>query len=299
MNVLVTAFQKVTRIPEATFGVTEDEVRAMVTMGHESGSFEKDEKEMIERVFLLNDITAEDVMTPSEYFVSFDLDTTLRDALPVIMESGYSRFPVEKSDSSAVEGIIYTKDVFAFLARHEMSLDEATKGDGAGDSVLNTSVAELMKPPVFVPATARIDDLLKEFQKHRKHIAIVVDAHGSILGLATLEDLLEEIVGEIIDESDVDEATIRRVDKETIEIDPRITIGKVNTFFNSTLKGSRQKTVGWLVLKNFGRIPEKGDSVTVDDYKFIVEEADERRIKRLLMIKTAKARARERAPKTE
>lgn len=286
MNVTTIAVQRIFRIEEGGLAVSEEDVKAMVVMGHEEGTVEQDEREMIEKVFQLNDITAENVMTPEEYVVSFDADTTLRETLHVIQETGYSRFPVF-AGTSDVEGILYIKDVFSYLAKHH-----ALDGDGVenGKIIDETKVSDVMKPAMFVPELTQADELMKEFQKKRKHIAIVVDEHGSAQGLVTLEDLLEEIVGEIIDESDYDEKVMKRIDESTMELDPRVSIGKVNAVFDAHIKGPRHKTVGWLVLKEFGRIPGKGDDVTISDYNFIVEEADERRIKRLVMIKTAKAK---------
>jgi CBS domain containing-hemolysin-like protein len=286
MNVSTIVVQRVFRIEEGGLAVSEEDVKAMVVMGHEEGTVEQDEREMIEKVFQLNDITAENVMTPEEYVVSFDADTTIRETLHVIQETGYSRFPVF-AGTSDVEGILYIKDVFSYLAKHH-----ALDGDGidASNVIDDTKVSAVMKPAMFVPETTQADELMKEFQKKRKHIAIVVDEHGSAQGLVTLEDLLEEIVGEIIDESDYDEKMLKRVDENTIEIDPRVSIGKVNAVFDSDVKGPRHKTIGWLVLKNFGKIPVKGDDVTINDFKFIVDEADDRRIKRLVMIRTAKAK---------
>jgi putative hemolysin len=274
VNGITHAFQKSFGLQQMGLNISEDDVRAMISLGHEEGSLEKGEKEMIERVFLLNDITAEDVMTPEDYMVGFDSDAKISDVLPLIQESAYSRYPVYHPETGDVEGIVYIKDVFNYLA-NERDADS-----------LEVPVQRLVKPASFVPGTMHIDDLLKFFQKKHQHIAIVVDEFGTVLGLVTLEDLLEEIVGEIIDETDVDSDLIQRVDKYSILLDPRITIGKVNTFFNSTLKGSRHKTVGWLLLREFGHIPKKGDSKEISGYKFVIEDADERRMKRVLMVKT-------------
>lgn len=289
MNVLTIIVQRVFRIEEGGLAVSEEDVKAMLVMGEEEGSVELDEREMIEKVFQLNDITAENVMTPEEYVVSFDADTTIRETLHIITETGYSRFPVFAGTSDVV-GILYIKDVFSYLAKHH-----ALDGDGIDNAKVidETKVSKLMQPAMFVPELTQADELMKEFQQARKHIAIVVDEHGSAQGLVTLEDLLEEIVGEIIDESDFDEKMMKRINDSTMELDPRVSIGKVNLIFDSHVKGPRHKTIGWLVLKKFGRIPSKGDDVTINDYNFIVEEADERRIKRLVMIKTAKAKMRD------
>lgn len=266
--------------------VSEEELKAMVSIGHEEGQFEQDEKDMINKVFLLNDICAEDVMTPDEYIVGFTADTTLREAIPVMHESGYSRFPVySQAADTDIQGVIYLKDVFV-----QISQEYAVGSNTSYEEVMSQRVSEVMKNAVYVPQTMLVDDLMKDFQKRHVHIAIVVDEHGATRGLVTLEDLLEEVVGEIVDETDVDAEMIQRIDKNTIIVNPRIAIGKVNTFFNANFPGARQKSMGWLVLKEFGNIPRKGDAVEINGYQCIVEEAEERRIKRLKIVRTAKAR---------
>lgn len=281
LNLLTIAVQKLFRIPDTPLVVSEDDVKAMVNIGHEEGSLEDDEKEMIENVFALNDTTARDVMTPNEYMVGFPMSDTIGEVLPIIEKTGYSRFPVFASSDGDVEGILYIKDVFVLLA------DEL---EGAATAVLHKKVSELMISPLFVPDTMVLDDLMDMFQERRTHMGVVVDEHGSVVGLITLEDILERLVGEIKDETDIGSEMIERIDSHIVLVDPRVSIGQINAFFGSSLSGPESKNIGWRVLKEFGRIPEKGDSVVIDDYSFIVEEADDRRIKRLKMIKTAKAR---------
>lgn len=287
MEWLTTGFQKLVGVQKLPSRISEEEVKAMVELGHEDGTLEGDEKEMIQKVFLLNDITAEDVMTPTEYIVGFPATMTLREAVPIMHESGYSRFPVYSSKEGDIGGVIYLKDVFVAVSQ-----EYAIGNNTSLEEVMSTRVDDLAKPAVYVPETMHVDDLMKDFQKRHVHIAIVVNEHGAVQGLVTLEDLLEEVVGEIVDETDVDDALIQRIDKNTIIVNPRVTIGKVNAFFNSDFEATRQKTIGWLVLKHFGSIPASGDKVTINDYECIIEEAEEHRIKRLKIVRTAKARAR-------
>jgi len=285
LNALTIGFQKTFGIKDTPLTVSEDDVRAMVNLGHEEGQVESDEREMIENVFQLNDMTAEDIMTPEEFVVSFDSDTTMREAIPVIDQSGYSRFPVTNGNGD-IDGVLYIKDVFRYVADHDVMTRSPHHKE-----ILDMPVSKMMKDALFVPETRRLDKLLLDFQKKRMHIGIVVDEHGTARGLVTLEDLLEEIVGEIMDESDVDSDMIDRIDAQTTMLDPRVSISIVNGLVNMQLHGSKQKSIGWLVLKEFGHIPKKGDSVTIQGYKFIVDEADDRRIKRLKMIKTARAKS--------
>lgn len=277
MNTLTTGLHRMFGIKDGIRTVSEEEVRALVRQGHEEGTVEGDEREMIEKVFLLNDMKVEDVMTPEEYVVGFDTGTTLRTALSVIVDSGYSRFPVYLKYDGSVEGILYTKDVFAALIRAQ---------EQGNTTFLDTPVEELAKSVMFVPESMAVDKLLHDLQKARKHIAIVVDEHGTVRGLVTLEDVLEEIVGEIDDETDAQERMIERVDAQTVLVDPRVRIGHINTLMDVAFPGSAQKTIGWLVLKHFGRIPEKGDSIDIHGSQVIIEDAEEHRIKSLRIITT-------------
>ncbi len=283
---LTAGTQKLLHLQQPDAKVSEEEVRALISLGQEEGALEANEREMIEKVFQLNDIIAEDVMTPDEYIVGFDSTDTLAEVLPIIQQTGYSRFPVFRV-SGEVAGILYVKDVFNFLAAYTLG-----KEIEAEQQVLQTAVSELMQAAIFVPETKQADDLLREFQAKHKHIAIVVDEHGTSRGLVTLEDLIEEIVGEIADETDDDAEMIKQINDDSFEIDPRVSINEVNRICGTALRAPRHKSIGWLVLKTFRRIPHKGDSTTINDYKVIVQEADERRMKRLLMVRTAKARRR-------
>lgn len=281
LNTLTLGFQKLVGMHDGLRLVSEEEVRALVQQGHEEGTLERDEREMIEKVFLLNDIKVEDVMTPEEYVVGFDTGTRLREVLGVIKDSGYSRFPIYLKYDGSIEGILYTKDVFAGVIRAR---------EAGNTTFLDTSVEDLAKSAMFIPENIHVDRLLHEFQRVRKHIAIVVDEHGTVRGIVTLEDVLEEIVGEIDDETDAHDRMLERLDEQTLLVDPRVRIGNMNTTMNIAFPGSPQKTIGWLVLKHFGRIPQKGDSIDIHGYKVIIDDAEEHRIKRLRVVTTAVAR---------
>lgn len=172
------------KIPQGKL-LSEEEVKTMLDIGEEEGAIEGDEKEMMNGVLKLDYITAKNVMTPKEAMVCLEAHQTLETAIELIKSSGYSRIPVFEGNEDNIVGILYAKDLLI---------------DGNEYTI---SLKELMKPAYFVPETARVDDLLKEFRKGKFHIAIVVDAEGRTKGLVSLEDLLEEIVGSIYDEYDV------------------------------------------------------------------------------------------------
>lgn len=257
--------------------VSEDEIKTLAQMGVKAGTVEKGEKELIERVFLFNDITASDVMTPRENMVFLDGNKTLAEAMPLIQAAGYSRFPVYGRDKTEdILGIIHIKKI----------MERITAGDeNEAGSIL---IRDLAEPAAFVPKTKVIDDLLRDMQKHRIHMAMVVNEFGSVVGLVTFEDLLEELVGEIADESDVDELVIKRVDKNNIICHGGAEIIDINRFFNTRLVAPPHKTIGWVILKEFGSIPSRGQEVPLGDgLTAIIEEMADRRVNRVRLSKTA------------
>jgi len=186
LSVITSAFGKILglKIPQGKL-ISEDEVKTLLDIGEEEGAIEEDEKEMMNGVLKLDYITAKNVMTPKEEMVCLEANQSVDSAIELIRGSGYSRIPVFEETKDNIVGILYAKDLL--IRRNDR----------------NISLKELIKPAYFVPETARVDDLLKEFQKGKFHIAIVVDGEGRTKGLVSLEDLLEEIVGSIYDEYDV------------------------------------------------------------------------------------------------
>jgi len=254
--------------------VSEEEIKTMAQMGVSAGTLEKGEKELIERVFLFNDITAFDVMTPREGVVFLDGVKPLADALPVINSSGYSRYPVFENEKSNIIGVVHIKDIF-----NKMSERPAVDLTGI-------KLKELAEPATFVPKTKPIDDLLREMQKQHLHLAMVVNEYGSIVGIVSFEDLLEELVGEIADESDVDEYTIKRVDKLNIIAHGDVDIKDINRFFNVKIVAPEHKSLGWVILKELGSIPNKGQQIKLaDSVTATIEEMINLRINKVRLTK--------------
>lgn len=198
MHALTQSMQRANPLKdEEVMAVSEEEVKALVDIGHEEGVLEQDEREMINRVLLLNDKLAEDVMTTAEDMIWFRADDTIGHVLPIINESGFSRFPVLNIAGKKALGILYIKDIFALLSDPEKGKED----------ILAMEVRSVMKDPLLAGATTKVDDLIPMIQVERKHLAIVVNARNVVRGIVTLEDMLEEVVGEIIDETD-DESEI-------------------------------------------------------------------------------------------
>jgi CBS domain containing-hemolysin-like protein len=253
--------------------VDEDEIRTMAKMGVQAGTVETGEKEMIERVFLFNDITSFDVMTPEEDIVMVDGNSTVAEALSMASSSGLSRFPVFDNDKSNVIGLIHIKDMLRCLEE---------------DSGCNreSAVKRFASDPTFIPKTKPIDDLLREFQKLHNHMALVVNERGSVIGLVTLEDLLEELVGEIADESDIDKHIIQRVDKDTVIVHGDVEIKDINRFLNTKIEAPSRQTLSWVILKELGSIPGEGQQVELaDNLVATIEEMNKLKICRVRLDK--------------
>lgn len=254
--------------------VSEDEIKSMATMGMRAGTVKEGEKELIERVFLLNDITAEDVMTPREGMIMLDGNKGVQDVLAVVNATKFSRYPVFENERNNVIGIIHIKDIYAKLTEFQ----EKPLGE--------IRVKDVAMPAIFVPETKRLDDLFREFQKHRVHMAMVVNEYGTMVGLVTLEDLIEELVGEISDETDVDEHTIKRVDKFTIVTIGDIELQNVNRFFNANIPEDGHKTLSRAILERLGSIPAEGQKIQLTDtITAVIEQADRRHILKVRLSK--------------
>ena len=252
--------------------VSEEELTALAEIGAEEGVVEPKEKEMIKRVLEFNDIDASDVMTVRSDIFALSSDLTIEKAVLKINDSHYSRIPIYKNDLDDIIGIIYLPDI----------LREYTKGNK------KITVEKISRKPYFIPEQRKIDNIFKDFQRQHNHIAIVLDEQGTTSGLVTLEDLLEEIVGEIMDESDVDESLIKRLDRHAVLVDAKTEIREINHFFNIKILGNEHSLVSEIFLEKFGRIPKPGDEVDFKSFKMVVEKATPKKIEKIRIIKPKK-----------
>lgn len=252
--------------------VSEEELTALAEIGAEEGVVEPKEKEMIKRVLQFNDIDASDVMTIRSDIFALPARYTIEQAVEKINESHYSRIPVYRKDLDDIIGIIYLPDV----------LKEYTAGNK------NFTLDKISRKPYFIPEQRKIDDIFKDFQRQHNHIAIVLDEQGIMSGLVTLEDLLEEIVGEIMDESDIDEFLIKRLDRYSVLVDAKTEIREINHFFNITIPGPDHNLVSEAFLEKFGRIPKPGDQAEFKGFKMVIEKATPKKIEKIRIIKPKK-----------
>jgi CBS domain containing-hemolysin-like protein len=212
-------------------------------------------------------------MVPRIAIVSLAADGTLEDAIDTVIDGGHSRIPVYEESIDEILGILYAKDLLPFLK-------------GSADE--RPAFRSLLRPPVFVPESMSVDDLLHEFQRRKIHIAIVLDEYGGTAGLVTIEDLLEEIVGEIQDEYDEEEPLIVRLSDDEARIDGRADVDDLADLFDTTLgleDEDEYDTVGGLIYHRIGGVPKPGDQVTVDGLTLTVETTDGRRVGKVLAVR--------------
>ncbi len=225
-----------------------------------------DTRDMLEGVMEIAEMRVRDIMIPRSQMVTIERTDNLDSLVALITDAQHSRYPVVSEDKDHVEGILLAKDLLKYL--------------GSNSSPFN--IEEVIRPAVVVPESKRVDRLLKEFREERYHMAIVVDGFGGVSGLVTIEDILEEIVGDIEDEFDDEEQLdIRKLSKHTYAVKALTTIEEFNNTFGTRFSDEEVDTVGGLVMTAFGHLPARGEVVEIDRYNFKVTAADNRRVVQL------------------
>jgi CBS domain containing-hemolysin-like protein len=262
---------------EADEDSIEEEIRTIVSEGHREGLLEEEAREMIEGVIELGDVVVSHIMTPRTDMHMIPLNTPWEDAVEKIIDSGHTRLPVYDKTRDDVVGILYSKDLLPELAK---CAEEPRR-----------PLSALLRKPLFVPETKPIDDLLQLFQKSRTHIAVVLDEYGGVSGLVTIEDVLEEIVGEIDDEYDQQaEIEIKKIDDDVCEALGRAHVDEINEVMGFELPEEEDfDTIGGFVFAEFGRVPTAGESITWQDaVRVTVLEASRRRVNRVRLERVRK-----------
>jgi len=230
-------------------------------------AIDAEEKSMLAGVLEVSETQVRDVMVPRSQMVVVQRDEPPEKILPVVIESGHSRFPVVGEDRDEVAGILLAKDLLRYFAQ-----DEDSQFD----------IREVLRPAVFIPESKRLNVLLKEFRISHNHMAIVVDEYGGVSGLLTIEDVLEQIVGDIGDEYDVDEGEgIRREGERTFSVPALTRIDEFNETFGTRFSDEEFDTIGGLVLHELGRMPRRGEAIEIGGLELKVQRADRRRIETL------------------
>lgn len=249
--------------------LTEEELKMLVEAGEEEGVLEEEEKEMIHSIFEFTDTVVRKVMVPRIDMDAIEVNSTVDELMEVITNAGHSRIPIYEETIDNIVGIVHAKDLLRAL--HEN-----------GHKV---TVKELMHPPYVIPENKMVDELLSEFKKSKIQMAIVVDEYGGTAGLVTIEDLLEEIVGDIMDEYDVEEPKIEILDENTCVVDARVPIDEVNEQMDLALPEEEFDTIGGFVFGLLGREAHEGEVITYDNADLVVEKTDGRRIQKVKVIK--------------
>ena len=253
--------------------ITAEELRLIVERGGEQGILEAEEEQMINAVIELGERRLHEVMVPRIDIVALPVTASFDEAIDTVIQEGHSRVPVYETSVDEVVGILYAKDLLPFLK---------------SDAEARPNLRMLLRTPVFVPESMSIDDLLHEFQRRKVHIAIVLDEYGGTAGLVTIEDLLEEIVGEIQDEYDVEEPLVETLDDHSARVDGRASVDDLLELWDLKLQledEDEYDTVGGLVYHRVGGIPQPGDEIRLDGLRLTVETTDGRRVGTVLVVR--------------
>lgn len=257
--------------------VTEEEIISMVREGHEQGTILASEAEMIHNVFEFDDKEVKDIMTHRKNIVSLDGNMSFIDAIEFIIDTGKSRFPVYENDVDSIIGVLHIKDAFTFFQKNEVYRSSIKDIDG------------LIRPVDFIPETVNINDLFKKMQSKKSHLAMVVDEYGQISGLIAMEDILEELVGNIEDEHDEEENYIRKNDDETFIMDGMTEFSDVKEALSLPVDDDAYETLNGFIISLSDKIPEEGDKTVISayGYRFSVMSVEDKVIKQVMIKKLA------------
>ena len=252
--------------------LTEEEIKTIVTVGEEEGVIEEEEKEMIHSIFEFGDTVVREVMTPRVDIVAVKTSDSLEDVTEKVIREGHSRIPIYEESMDNIVGFIYAKDLLIKQKRSERKED-----DGKSD------LKKMLRPAYFIPESKKVSELLKELQEKKIHMAIVLDEFGGTAGLVTIEDLLEEIVGEIFDEYDLEEALVEPINEHSYRIDARAYLDEVGELLGVEFPEDVGDTLGGLIYNLVGHIPSMGERVRFRNLDFFVEKVVGRRILKIIV----------------
>jgi magnesium and cobalt transporter len=245
---------------------TKSDLEDVLSLAEEHEIIDQDARKIMEGALLVTNMQVRDIMIPRAQMIVIDSDESVQEALPKIIDAGHSRFPVIGDGIDDVIGILLAKDLLPLV-----------ESDSAPPAL-----RQLMRPVIAVPESKRLNVLLREFRQNRNHMAIVIDEYGGIAGLITIEDVLEEIVGEIEDETDVAEKKpIRPMSDGTFFVEALTEINDFNAFFNTEFSDDEFDTIGGVVVNAFGQLPSRNQSIQLNNFEFSVIRADERRLSSL------------------
>ena len=250
------------------------EIRSLMTDEGQHSALDEDEREMIQSIFSFHDTAVREIMVPRIDMVVLDGDASVLEVVHVVIEQGHSRLPVFQGSVDKVVGILYSKDLLRLVQDGRFGAEGRT-------------VADLARPAYFIPESKKIDEVLDEFRSKRIHMAVVIDEYGGTAGLVTLEDVIEEIVGDIEDEFDEEEDLVTWVDERTARLDPKINLEELEEILGVTFGGAAgvedSETLGGLIYEAAGNVPHAGDTFTVAGLAVTVEDVSDQRLVQVLL----------------
>jgi putative hemolysin len=272
---LVSVFTKISNAVIRLFGgkvmpapqlMTEEEMMAMIKIGEEEGTIEKEEKAMLHNVFAFGDKKVTEAMVPRTEIIAIPEDAVVADALSLVSENGYSRYPVMRRTVDTITGLLYVKDIVMSMAKEEVPS--------------GTAIKNFIRDAYYIPESKMVTTLLDEMQKRKFHIAIVVDEHGGTAGLITLEDIMEEIVGDLQDEFEALEAEteVEVIDERTFVVTGSAGLDEINELVSTELKSEEFHTIGGFLFGLFGHLPKVGEQLRYHDLRFLILEMDGKKI---------------------
>lgn len=246
--------------------VSEEEVMSLISQSQEDGCIEHEEKQMIEGVFSFNDKMAREIMTPRNEIFAIDIEDDIDSIIDRVIESGYSRTPVYKDSIDNIIGILYIKDL----------LFEARK-----IGFKNIDVQKILQEPFFILETQKTNDVFKLLKENKVHLGLLFDEYGGVSGLVTMEDLIEEIMGDIEDEYDKEESIISQIDENNFYIKGNLAVSDFNSTFGINVEEGEYDTMNGYLLTMLGKLPKEGTLVELDEVDLLVKKVDNRRIEQI------------------
>jgi len=240
----------------------EKEIQQIIDEGEQRGLISEDEGEMIQGIFSFRDTIAREIMIPRTDTVYAEAQTKLSEMIRIILESGHSRIPIYQDNIDNIVGTLHAKDLLRFWGTSDMA------------------VRDTMRPPYFIPETKKISEVLNDLRDNKSHMAIVIDEYGGTAGILTLEDIIEEIIGEIMDEYDSEQQLIVEHDDGSISVNARLDVDKLEDFLQVELPEGDFESVGGFIISLIGKVPEVNETVIYDGLEIVIEAATSRKIDR-------------------
>ncbi|MBU0518484.1 hemolysin family protein [bacterium] len=267
LTLLSAGLSRALRVDRARLNISEDEIKTLVEVSEERGALEEDERAMIQGIFEISEMMVKEIMVPRVDIVSLPVTATAQDVITLVKERGHSRIPIYHESLDKIAGLIHVKDLLPYMENGDWKID----------------LSQIIREANFVPEGKKIDDLLRQFQGEKSHMAIVVDEYGGTAGLVTLEDVLEEIVGEIQDEYDREVPLCQKISEDVLVVDARIDIDELNEHLggNALPDSDDYETLGGFIFSQMGDLPQAKGTIDYGNLHFIVEEVSGNRISQI------------------